>query len=91
VAVIGNTVINGGVLSISDDKQLGKQAEKLGEVLADDSNEQYKWKLGNVLIDGGTLETRNSVETERYIQIGSAGATIDVNGAANVTELSGLD
>jgi fibronectin-binding autotransporter adhesin len=90
VAVIGNTVINGGVLSISDDKQLGKQAEKLGEVLADDSNEQYKWKLGNVLIDGGTLETRNSVETERYIQIGSAGATVDVNGTANVTELSGL-
>jgi hypothetical protein len=69
---------------------LGKQAEKLGEVLADDSNEQYKWKLGNVLIDGGTLETRNSVETERYVRIGSAGATIDVNGAANVTELSGL-
>ncbi|MBK7299810.1 MAG: hypothetical protein IPI79_05040 [Moraxellaceae bacterium] len=58
--------------------------------MADDSNEQYKWKLGNVLIDGGTLKTQVAVETDRYIKIGSAGATIDVNGAANITELSGL-
>ena len=86
---VGNTVINGGVLSISDDAQLGKQAEDLGVVLTD-SSAQYKWKLGNVLIDGGTLKTQVAVETDRYIQIGSAGATIDVNGASNETMLSGL-
>ena len=46
--------------------------------------------MGNVLIDGGTLKTEEGVQTDRNIKIGAAGATVDVNGTANVTELSGL-
>ncbi|MCB1659423.1 MAG: autotransporter-associated beta strand repeat-containing protein, partial [Pseudomonadales bacterium] len=88
VAIIGNTIINGGVLAIDDDKQLGKKPEKVGEFLVED--EQYKWKLGNVQIDGGTLQTTSSIDSQRYVVVGSAGATIDVDGAANTTTLSGL-
>ncbi|HNA21725.1 MAG TPA: autotransporter-associated beta strand repeat-containing protein, partial [Agitococcus sp.] len=89
VAIIGNTVINGGVLAIDNDKQLGKQAEKLKEEISE-AKDQYSWKLGNVQIDGGALKTESSVDSDRYVVIGNAGATVDVSGAANTTTLSGL-
>ncbi|HNH43821.1 MAG TPA: autotransporter-associated beta strand repeat-containing protein, partial [Agitococcus sp.] len=85
---IGNTVINGGVLAVSNNEQLGKQPEDVTAEL--EEKDQYKWKLGNVQIDGGTLKTESSVDSNRHIVIGDAGATIDVNGAANTTKLSGL-
>jgi hypothetical protein len=79
-------LINGGVLAISNDNQLGVNASSLGQA---DEDKQYKWQLGNVKIDGGTLKTNNSVESDRFIYIGAAGATVDVSGAANTTVLAG--
>ncbi|MBL0231190.1 MAG: autotransporter-associated beta strand repeat-containing protein, partial [Moraxellaceae bacterium] len=87
VATVGNTVINGGVLAISNDNQLGISAQDLGVKTAKD--DQYKWELGNVKIDGGTLKTNNSVDSDRFVYIGAAGATVDVSGAANTTVLAG--
>ncbi|MCP5176363.1 MAG: autotransporter-associated beta strand repeat-containing protein [Moraxellaceae bacterium] len=88
VAVVGNTVINGGVLAVGNDAQLGKKPERIG--VQTDEEDQYKWKLGNVQIDGGTLKTTQGVDSDRYVVIGNAGATVDVSGAANTTTLSGL-
>ncbi|MFO1373188.1 MAG: autotransporter-associated beta strand repeat-containing protein [Agitococcus sp.] len=87
-AIVGNTVINGGVLAISADAQLGKAAEKLDGSDTDDKN-TYKWQLGNVLVDGGTLQTTQSLTSDRHIYVGAAGATVNVNGAANTTVLAG--
>ncbi|MCB1674123.1 MAG: autotransporter-associated beta strand repeat-containing protein, partial [Pseudomonadales bacterium] len=88
VAVVGNTVINGGVLAVGNDAQLGKKPERIG--VQTDEEDQYKWKLGNVQIDGGTLKTTQGVDSDRYVVIGNAGATVDVSGAAHTTTLSGL-
>jgi fibronectin-binding autotransporter adhesin len=87
VATVGNTVINGGVLAVSNDNQLGVGAQSLNASTV--KEDQYKWELGNVKIDGGTLKTNNNVDSDRFVYIGAAGATVDVSGAANTTVLAG--
>ena len=95
VAITGNTVINGGTLSVAKDEFLGIQ-EKLfeldtsGQVTTNKTNDAKDWDRGNLLIDGGTLETTAGLTTQRTINIGVAGATINVVGAANNTTLEGL-
>ncbi|MBK6757305.1 MAG: autotransporter-associated beta strand repeat-containing protein, partial [Moraxellaceae bacterium] len=91
VAVVGNTVINGGVLSISKNEQLGKDMSFTDFPKNPDGTDSRvaAWETGNLLMDGGTLETTQSLTTQRAVNIGAAGATVSVEGAANVTTLEG--
>ena len=86
-------MINGGTLSVAKDEFLGIQ-EKLFEVDASGTEirttDAKDWDRGNLLIDGGTLETTAGLTTQRTVNIGAAGATINVVGAANNTTLEGL-
>jgi fibronectin-binding autotransporter adhesin len=80
----GSTVINGGVLSVAKDSYLGAAVGVIN------AGEQEVWKKGNLVIDGGTLEATATLDSDRFINIGYAGATIDVSGASNTTTLRGL-
>ena len=93
VAITGNTVINGGTLSVAKDEFLGIQ-EKLfeldtsGQVTTNKTNDAKDWDRGNLLIDGGTLETTvgaaNNTTLEGLVK-GSGGLIKEGEGTLHVS------